>query len=114
MVNLLRPGCKPPNKKDLAGDLLDEAAEKVDHQIIEDISQDNRPITVLQDGWSSVNNDLILAISIHTGMRLYLIVSAKDCGEEKKTAEYCTEIAWASIKKCEQKIWKTCFCLCNR
>ena len=41
------------------------------------------------DGWSNIKNDAIIACSIPTGAKSYLL-KATDCGAEKKSAEYCS------------------------
>ncbi|XP_031328801.1 uncharacterized protein LOC116159856 [Photinus pyralis] len=110
MIHELRPGYKCPNRKDLGGKLLDDVSESIDLQMIEDLCNSNRPLTILQDGWSNVRNDPIIATSIHTGKDSYLL-SATDCGAEKKTAEYCTQLAIQSIEDCKRKYNKDVFAL---
>ena len=54
-------------------------------------------VTLVQDGWSMVSNDPIIAHSIHNGSKLYLI-SAVDAGSHSKTAEHCTQAVKDVIK----------------
>lgn len=86
-----RHGYKPPNRKQLAGPLLDKVYANVEKELQASLSTVDgsltRPITILQDGWSSIRNDPLLAKSIHTGSKSYLLC-AKDCGAEKN-AEFC-------------------------
>lgn len=62
-------------------------------------------ITLCLDGWSSVRNDPIIASSIHTGSKAYLL-NAKDSEANKKTAEYCCDIAVSAIEECKLKYGK--------
>lgn len=114
MINKLRPGYRPPNRKVLSGKWLSQIAEKVDNKIKKDLDPENcsRPVTLLQDGWSSVRNDPIIATTIHTGKDSYLL-SAKDCEAEKKTADYCLETAVDSIRQCEDKYKRKVFAFCT-
>ena len=46
--------------------------------------------TLIQDGWSTVNNYPIIAHSIHNESKTFLI-SAVDAETHSKTPEYCTQ-----------------------
>nr|XP_047145379.1 uncharacterized protein LOC124818466 [Hydra vulgaris] len=81
-VEALRPGYKPPNPESLGGSLLNKVSEEVDTELKLELQHSNCCITLLQDGWSSVRNDPILASSIHTGSKAFLL-EAVDCGHEK-------------------------------
>jgi len=96
MMKSLRPGYAPPSRKDLAGRLLDEVHSKVEENMKADLRE--ATITLLQDGWSSVQNDPIIATSIHTGKHSYLL-STHDCGSEKKTAQFCSTLASTTIEQ---------------
>ena len=48
---------------------------------------DDCAVTLIQDGWSMVSNDPIIAHSIHNGSNLYLI-SAVDARSHSKTKIY--------------------------
>lgn len=105
MVESLRPGYKPPTAEKLGGSLLDKVSDDVDNKLKEELQRSGYAVTLLQDGWSSVKNDAIIAASIHTGRKAYLLETL-DCGYEKKTAEFCAEKAVQSIKLCDQKYRK--------
>jgi len=53
-------------------------------------SWDNSTITLTTDGWSSVHNDPVNAINIHTGCNCY-IPETTDYEAENKTAEACAK-----------------------
>ncbi|XP_039309587.1 uncharacterized protein LOC113003598 isoform X3 [Solenopsis invicta] len=87
-LNLLRPGYNPPNRKELSGPLLDIVSKKIDLMMTSELMQDDRPITLLQDGWSSVKNDPIIATSIHTANYMDPKYFGKDLSNnEEKEAE---------------------------
>ena len=48
----------------------------------------NKTITMQQDGWSSVQNDPVIATSVVSDGKGYF-VDAKDTGTTRKTAEVC-------------------------
>ncbi|RXG69277.1 hypothetical protein Avbf_03528 [Armadillidium vulgare] len=62
---------------------------------------DNCAVTLMQDGWSTVGNDPIIAHRIHNRSKSYL-VSAVDSGSHAKTAEYCAQAAKDAIKKAKE------------
>lgn len=113
-MNRLRPGYKPPSRKDLSGVLLDKVHEEVNDKMTEELKDVNsmRPVTLIQDGWSSIHNDPIIATSIHTGAEPYLM-SAVDCEAEKKTSDYCLKLALEDIEKCRQLYSKEVFAFCT-
>ncbi len=60
LMNQLRPSYTPPNRKRLAGDLLDTVYKEVTDEIIEKLAY-TETITISQDGWSNTQNDPIIA-----------------------------------------------------
>lgn len=98
MIAVTRPGYKPPNRKQLAGPLLDNAEESVSKQLSEQLK--NCTITLVQDGWSSIKNDPIIASSIHTGTVIGLqtfLLNTVYCSSESKTADYCFNLISSDI-----------------
>jgi len=101
MFDAIRPGYRPPNRKQLADTLLTEAAADVTNEMQKQLT--TCAITLLQDGWSSIRNDPIIASSIHTGTLVNtkhktFLLSTIDCGSEAKTADYCTNLLKADIE----------------
>jgi len=101
MITALRPGYTGPSRDRIAGELLDLVSEQVDEDLAAEIG-DNCSLTLITDGWSSVRNDPIIATSIHTGTKAYLLETT-DCGADKKTAEYCAENVKTSLAMCKEK-----------
>lgn len=112
MVNVLRPGYVPPNRKQLSGPLLDEVYNMYENKMATILfeQESNRPITLMLDGWSSCKNDPILASSIHTG-NSSMLLSSKDCCSDKKTAEYHVQVAEENIKFCKDKFDRQIFAI---
>lgn len=73
---------------------------------------ENTSVTLILDGWSNTSNDAIIASSIHTGYGVYLI-DAEDAGSEKKTSEYCVEVANRAIDRIKELYDKTVFACCT-
>ena len=48
-------------------------------------------LVILQDGWSRIQNDPIIAHSVYNGKKSFFH-NIVDSGEEKKTADYCFTI----------------------
>lgn len=96
LTEMLRPGYQPPNRKKLAGELLDKVNEEVISSTKTEMEKDDRPLILMQDGWSNVKNDPIIAHSIHNGTKPHLL-SITDPGANKKTAEYCASLAEEAI-----------------
>ena len=71
MISLLRPGYSPPNRKYLAGHLLNSVYEQVNEHIVEDTR--GKDVTLVQDGWSDIHNNPVIATSIHTGSKTYFL-----------------------------------------
>jgi hypothetical protein len=46
----------------------------------------------MQDGWSNIHNDPVIASSVHINSTRY-ILDTRDCGSDKKNSDFCTEIA---------------------
>jgi len=98
MIAVTRPGYKPPNRKQLAGPLLDNAEESVSKELSNQLK--DCTITLVQDGWSSIKNDPIIVSSIHTdtviGPKTFLL-NTVDCSSESKTADYCFNLISSDI-----------------
>lgn len=52
-------------------------------------------ITLMQDEWSSIDYDLIIAHCLHSGTKFHLLILTGPCLTQK-TAEHCADLT----KKC--------------
>lgn len=58
---------------------------------------------MIQDGWSNVHNNPVIATCLHNGSKAFF-VHTDNPGSNKKTSEYCTNLAEREIDYCEKKI----------
>jgi len=100
MITLLRPGYTPPNRKALAGPLLDKVYESVEEVTARNLN--DKPVTLIQDGWSDVHNSPVIAQCIHTVSKAYFF-SSEETGAQKKTSDYCAELAKKDIAEAAEK-----------
>ncbi|CAL1672875.1 unnamed protein product [Lasius platythorax] len=61
-----------------------------------------KTVTLMQDGWSDIHNTPIIANVLSTG-ELYYFLSVIDFGSNKKSADYCLQLAKEAIKKAATK-----------
>lgn len=100
-IHMMRSGSyKPPNRRDVGGYLLDEVNRECEEIMVTEL--DGKNVTLIQDGWSNIHNQPIIGTCLHNGSRSYFIRSV-DTGTEKKTANYCSELAEKEIDYCEEK-----------
>ena len=59
-------------------------------------------MTLIQDGWSDIHNNPVIATAIHTGSKTYFL-SAVDTGAHKNTASYCASLFEKPISEVETK-----------
>lgn len=96
-----RPDYQPPNRQQLEGPLLDELYDNIEKKLKYSLIGVNgalsRPITLVQDGCSSVNNYSLLATSMHTGTYTNLLC-VKEHKADNKTADFCFAEAEQAIE----------------
>ena len=96
LVNDLHPGYKPPNRKPLAGQLLDTACAELEGEAKK--ATNGSKATFCLDGWSNVANDPIIASSIQVSNKVH-IVDIIDTNDEKHTSVNLARIAQDNMKK---------------
>jgi hypothetical protein len=104
LITLLRPGYSLPSRKALATTILDKVEAEIEDSITEKMTNLSKTsaLTLIQDGWSSIHNDPIIASNLFVDSRSFLF-SSTDCGAEKKTSDYCAELALQDIAACKVK-----------
>lgn len=100
MVNSLRPGYTPPNRRALSGEMLDSMEAKISTNMAEQLK--GQTVTLIQDGWSNIHNQPVLANCLFDGKHVYFL-SAFNTGSNEKTATYCKEVAKMAIKEASEK-----------
>jgi len=87
---MLRPEYAPPDWK---GSIRKSAGSSVWH-INDGVAEelDSKEVTLVQDGWSDIHNQPVIASCVHTGNKSYFVI-AEDTTSNKKTASYCASLA---------------------
>ena len=98
LLQQLKSGVKIPNRRRLAGPILDEVymeeKEKAKVQLA------NCNATLALDGWSSLANDPVVGVSITTSVGTFL-VNTVDTSSESHTSTYLVELLKMEKEKCE-------------
>ena len=89
MIEMLHPGYRPPTRKEIAGQLLDQ----VHSEIIVDAKDDlaDKDVTLGVDGWSNVTYDAIIAFTVQKGPKIY-IVHSEDSEDNRHSADCMAEL----------------------
>jgi hypothetical protein len=92
---ILRPSYKLPDRFQIGGKLLDNAYNKKLSEVRQSIM--GKKVTIMQDGWSTVQNDPVIVHAISDGKRT-VFVNAIATEDNVKNATYCLELLNAAIK----------------
>jgi hypothetical protein len=98
-VTALRPSYCPPSSKVLGGSLLDKSYEEIKKEVATELS--GKEVVMQQDGWSTCQNQPIIAHSATAGNKNYFL-SATNTGTNIKSAEYCQNLLEEQIKEAEE------------
>jgi hypothetical protein len=98
LVSMLRPGYKPPERRALAGPLLDRIHSKELQRTIGEIA--GLFATLMLDGWSTVTNDPVIAAALAVRERA-LLVGAEDTTGSPHTGEYLLDILKDYVQRAE-------------
>ena len=107
LVSSLRPGYQPPSRQAVSNKLLDKCHDK--YQAVMKQLLNNKTVTMQQDGWSSVQNDPVIATSVVSDGKSHF-VDAKDTGTTHKTAEACKAMFEGSKSHAETTYGCMVFC----
>ena len=105
MIESLRPGFKPPNRKQLSGELLNRCCDEVELSMKEEMASDSTTVTLQQDGWSSIQNDPIIGTCLHSGSKAYLL-NAENVGSMEKSAENCGDMVIREMERIKEEFEK--------
>lgn len=110
MIEQLRIGYEPPSRKQLA----EKHLFKVDKEITDSLKTElnDATLTLVLDGWTNSSNSPIIAFSISTGKKSFLI-NADDPASDKKTAEFCLEATLKVIENIKTQYGKNIFAVCT-
>lgn len=99
LISMLRHGSyKNPSREQLRTTLLDSVYDECKATLSSSLK--GQQVTLIQDGWSNIHNQPVIGTCLHNGTKPFFIRSV-DSGAEKKTAEYCANIAEQEIHHCE-------------
>lgn len=101
MVQQLRPGYKPPTRFALADKHLDQVCDEMEEKM--KLELDGKTVTLVEDGWSNIHNDPVVATCITTANGQSFFLDAHDTGAMQKTAENCKQQVQKSMKIAEKK-----------
>ena len=101
-MEMSRPGvgAKLLTERSLAGTFLEKEHGKIDEQMRSRLQ--GMDLVLSQDGWSNVHQEPIIATCVHIPGHTFFH-DAVDVGEATKDAQYCAELAKASIESAEEK-----------
>lgn len=98
LIEYLRPGYKPPNLKEIGGELLEEVYNSIQESVKDDLK--NKTINMSIDGWSNVRQDSIVCVCVTDVLTDSThLIDTIDTGAESHTADYLVKISTSSIKK---------------
>lgn len=100
VVKTLRPGYTPPTRKTIGGSLLDTVTAELQIQMGAELQ--GKSATLVQDGWSNIHNEPVIATCLQVENKSFLLDSY-DCGSMAKTADNCKELCLKSMKMAQEK-----------
>ena len=62
-----------------------------------------KDVTLVQDGWSNIHNNPVIATSIHTGTKTYFL-NAVNTGSNKQNASFCASLFQKAITEAETNL----------
>ena len=93
------------------GELLNDIYDEVKQKTINSMDS-TETVCLTQDGWSSVQNDPVIAHAFSDGKNTYLL-DLVESGTEKKTSEYCCKIITQAVKQLQEEYRKSVFATCT-
>ena len=98
LFDILRPGTAIPDRKTIAGPLLEEVFDEEKKKTVNKVK--SLKATLALDGWSNVTNDPIVGISFIASGESYL-VNTIDISGESHTSEYFLSLLADQVSECE-------------
>ena len=96
VIKLLHPGYTPPTQKAIGGPLLDKVTNQVRDIMRSDIS--GKTATLVEDGWSNIHNEPVIASSLQVDGKSYFLDSYY-AGAMTKSGQNCASALQKTIKK---------------
>ena len=102
LIEMLRPGYRPPSRKEIGSELLELVYEKIYAVCKEKV--EGKTVSMELDGWSNVHNDPLICCSVTTAEGDTFLTSTIDTEDERHTADNLEKIAEEAIKKAEETL----------
>ena len=96
----LCPGYQPPSRKAIGGVLFDQVPEKLQVDMKKKI--DGKSGTLIEDGWSNVHNEPVVATCLQVGSKVYFLDS-HDTGSMPKTVDNGKELTTQSMNSAKER-----------
>ena len=100
MIRILKPRQRIPDRKKLAGPVLDELYEQEKEKVKKNLG--NCKATLALEGWSTFTNDPVIGISITREAGVFLTNIIDTIGESH-TSEYLINVLKTEANKCEEE-----------
>lgn len=99
LIKALRPSYAPPSRFEIGSSLLDQIYNEKTTEMKHVLS--GKKVTIMQDGWTSIQNDPVLVHAASDGRRT-VFLNASSAEDNVKTSEYCFEQLENAIQNAEQ------------
>lgn len=101
LFEMLRPGYKLPNQKQIGGKILETVFESEKHEL--KMTLCDSFVCMSFDGWSNVRNESILGASVTNDAGSTFFVDSIDASGISETSDNLTTLVQATIKKTEDE-----------
>ena len=101
LMSMMRPGYRPPSRKEIADKFLPVVFQKEMDQCKEVLKDET--VSMALDGWSNVHNEPIVCVTVTTEEGKIYLTDTVDTSGKPHTAEYLEELAVSSIHKVEDE-----------
>lgn len=99
LLSMMRPGYRPPSRKEIADKFLPVVFQKEMDQCKEVLM--DATVSMALDGWSNVHNEPIVCVTVTTEEGKIYLTDTVDTSGKPHTAEYLEELAVSSVRKTE-------------
>lgn len=100
LMNKAHPGYRLPSHDVVGSTLLSQVYNDAQKDTMERLN--NKKVTIMQDGWSSPQNEPIICHSVSTGEETFFL-NGESAEENQKTSQFCLEILENNVEQAETK-----------
>lgn len=96
---MLRPGYKLPNRRQVAGNLLEDVYASIKTKMHQELN--GKTVCMSLDGWRNIRNESIICICVtEAEEKVCHLIDTVDTEGNSHTSEYLLQLAIKSIEKC--------------